>query len=242
MNIDEGKTATMRIPPQVNAVSIVLLGHFNPIIFRPEWFRDKSILIGSDFDEITIDIINPEIVQFRLSWDQLNVTRDRFLVTVVQEPIIRVQDFFVSSFQRLPETPVSALGLNREVHFDCGSVQAMHKIGDLLGPKEFWGDFVTHDGKRAGGLRALTMEQSILVNNEQARLDGKKGWIRVQVEPSARIVPTGMFVQVNDHYNLTSQTTLSDARGAADIVAADWTNSTSKAEGLIDRVMGIIGD
>jgi hypothetical protein len=232
----------MKISPQINGASIALLGHFNPIIFRPDWFRDKSILVGSDFDEVNIDIINPEIVQFRLSWLQITVTRDRFFVMVVQEPVIRIQDFFVSSFQRLPETPVSALGLNRDVHFDCGSFEAMNEIGDVLAPKEFWGDFVTDSGRRAGGLRSLTMEQSILVNNEPAPLDGKKGWIRVQVEPSARITPTGIFVTVNDHYILTADGTLSDARAAADIVAADWADSKSRAEALIDRIMGIIRD
>jgi len=229
----------MRIPVEISGASIVMMGHFNPIIFRPEWFRDKSILIGNDFDRVEINLIHPEVVQFKIPWGQISVDRNRFMVLANQEPVIRIQDFFVHCFQRLPETPVSALGLNREVHFDAGSLEARDRIGDILAPKEFWGDFVTHDGRRAGGLRTLVMEQSIGINNHSARLDRKKGWIRVHVEPSSQI-PTGTFVLVNDHYDLTSEGTLSDAKAAADIVAVEWPESKSRAEGLIDRIMGIV--
>ena len=43
----------MRIPVEISGASIVMMGHFNPIIFRPEWFRDKSILIGNDFASLS---------------------------------------------------------------------------------------------------------------------------------------------------------------------------------------------
>lgn len=56
----------MRIPPQISGLSAVALGHFNPLIFRPEWLRDKEIAVGSDFEGIKIDIVHPEIVSLKL--------------------------------------------------------------------------------------------------------------------------------------------------------------------------------
>jgi hypothetical protein len=71
----------MRIEPQFSGSSIVALGHLNPLIFRPEWLRDKEILIGSDFEGIAIDIVHPEIV---LPWGQMQVDRNRFAISGAQ--------------------------------------------------------------------------------------------------------------------------------------------------------------
>jgi hypothetical protein len=77
---------------------------------------------------------------------------------------------------------MNAVGLNLDVHFPAGSEQARHHIGDVLAPKDFWGDFVkTEDGERAGGTRSLVMEQSIVKEGRRTRLDGRFGWIQVKV-------------------------------------------------------------
>jgi hypothetical protein len=59
------------------------------------------------------------------------------MITTVQEPVVAVADFFVKCFQMLPETPMTALGINREIHFPAGSLEAWHRIGDTLTPKTF---------------------------------------------------------------------------------------------------------
>jgi hypothetical protein len=227
----------MRISPQISACSIVGLGHFNPLIFRPEWLRDKEILVGSDFDAIAVDVLHPELVSFKLPWGQILVDRDRFTISAIQEPLVRAQDFFVKCFQFLPETPVLALGMNREVHFPSGSETARDHVGDVLAPKTFWGEFVLSDGKKAGGMRSLVMEQSVAKEGRRARVDGSYGWIQVKVEPSVRPdVSYGIFVQVNDHHDLADNRS-ADGRMAAELVAEKWDSSKRAAEQLIDKIM-----
>jgi hypothetical protein len=152
----------MRIPPQISAASIVALGHLNPLIFRPEWLRDKEIVVGSDFEGIEIDVIHPQIVAFKLPWGQMQVDRDRFTIIATQEPSVRAYDFFVKCFQALPETPITAVGLNREVHFASGSEKARDHVGDVLAPKAFWGDFVLRNGAKTGGLRSYRGFRSLI--------------------------------------------------------------------------------
>lgn len=227
----------MRIAPQISGAGIVARGHFNPLIFRPDWFNSKEILVGADYDNVKIEIIHPEIVNFNLPWGAMQVDQETFSITCVQEPHIRVHDFFVKCFQNLPETPISALGINVEVHFEAGSEEACDRVGDTLAPKEFWGDFVKKDGKKFGGLRTLIIEQS--ANSGEGRFvrqDGAKGWLRVQVEPSLRVT-YGIYVRVNDHYDLLDGQSLADGRKAAELVASKWDSSIGSSEKLIDKLM-----
>jgi hypothetical protein len=229
----------MRIPPQISGSSVVALGHFNPLIFRPEWLRDKEIVVGSDFEALKINIVHPEIVMLMLPWGQMQVDRDRFMIAATQEPSIRVCDFFVKCFQALPETPINAVGMNRDVHFPAGNEEARDHIGDVLAPKDFWGDFVKQkDGMKAGGLRTLVMEQAIIRDGRRARLDGLFGWIQVKVEPSLKSeVPNGVFVEVNDHYDMVLEGRSSDGKSAGELVAQRWDDFIETSDGLVDRIM-----
>jgi len=228
----------MRIPPQVSGCSIVALGHFNPLIFRPDWLQDKEIVVGSDFDGIAIDIIHPDIVQFRLPWGLLQVDRDRFSITAMQEPLVRACDLFVKCFQYLPETPIMAVGMNREVHFPTQDEMQRDRVGNTLAPTQFWRDLVESEGRKAGGLRTLTMEQSLIKEGRRARVDGAFGWIQVKIEPSVNSsVPFGIYVHVNDHFDLTGSSKNSNGKIVAELVAAKWDATVRAAEGWVDRVM-----
>lgn len=94
----------MRIEPQINAASITALGNFNPLIFRTDWFQAKEIVVGADFDNAKMDILHADVSSFRLPWGQMQVDRDRFQISATKEPLIRVCDFFVKTFQFLLET------------------------------------------------------------------------------------------------------------------------------------------
>jgi len=229
----------MRIEPQINAANITALGNFNPLIFRTDWFQAKEIVVGADFDNAKVDILHADVSSFKLPWGQMQVDRDRFQISAIKEPLIRACDFFVKTFQFLPETPIRAFGINREVHFDAGTARAWDFIGDILAPKEFWGDFVrAADGSKLGGLRVLMMEQAIAVRGRSTRLDGLHGWIRVQIEPSLHILK-GVFVVVNDHFDLMEGDLPADGRKAVELVLEKWETSLDRAEGLVDRIMGL---
>jgi hypothetical protein len=229
----------MRISPQISAASIVALGHFNPLIFGRDWLRDKEIVVGNDFEKLKTSIVHPDIVSYEMPWGTFQVDRTNFTIGTTREPLVRVHDFFVRCFQFLPETPISAVGINREVHFEAASEAARDRVGDVLAPKEFWDDFVQSEGQKTGGVRSLTMEHSIRKEGRLARMDGKFGYVRVKVEPSEhRDLRYGIYVQVNDHFDLvTPPDKLSDGRAAADLVTEQFERSMTNSERLIERVL-----
>jgi hypothetical protein len=229
----------MRLSPQVSAAAIVALGHFNPLIFAPDWLKDKEIVVGNDFGKLKILIVHPDIVSYEMPWGTFQADRNNFSITTTREPLVRAHDFFVRCFQFLPETPISAVGINREVHFETASEAARDHVGDVLAPKDFWGDFLQPEGQKAGGLRSLIMEQSIRKEGRLARTDGRFGHVWARVEPSSRQdIRCGIFVHINDHFDLTTPPDrLSNGRAVADLVAEQFERSITNSERLIDRLM-----
>jgi hypothetical protein len=226
----------MRIPPQTSSASIVAVGNFNPLILRPGWLKNKELIVGSDYEALQVEVIHPEIVAFQLPWGRVHCDRNQFSVTTLQEPLISVADFFEKCFQILPETPMNAVGINREIHFPAGSQTVADRIGDTLAPKQFWGDLIILGDKRFGGLRSLIMEQTITKDGVRRRLDGRPGYIHFRVEPSQRKdVPFGIFSQVNDHYDLPD----SDGRAASELVSEMWNSAMARAEAWFDKLMSL---
>jgi hypothetical protein len=231
----------MRIKPEVSQASVVAVGHFNPLILRPDWLRDKELIVGSDSEQLQIEVIHAELVVIKFPWGRLQCDLNQFVIAVDQEPMVSASDFFVRCFQTLPETPIRALGINREIHFPAGSEQNQHKVGDTLAPKEFWGPLLQLGEKRAGGLRTLVMEQTVVEDKRKMRLDGRPRYVQFRVEPSARgDVPFGIFCQLNDHFDLMLKGKPSDGRKAAELVSEVWPASMERAENWADHLMSII--
>jgi hypothetical protein len=170
----------MRITPQVSQVTIVAVGHFNPLILRPDWLRNKDLIIGSDSEQLHIEVMHAELVLLAFPWGRLHCDHNQFVVSTLQEPLVTAHDFFVKCFQMLPETPIRAVGINREIHFPAGSAEKLHQMGDTLAPKEFWGPLLMDGQKRIGGLRSLIMEQAVVRDGLKYRHDGRPGAYPIQ--------------------------------------------------------------
>jgi hypothetical protein len=231
----------MRLKVQVSQVTIVAVGNFNPLILRPDWLRDKELIVGSDSEQLQIEVLHAELAILQFPWGRLVCDHNQFVISTDQEPIISACDFFVKCFQMLPETPIRAVGINREIHFSAGSSQALHRVGDTVAPKEFWAPFIMEGEKRIGGLRSLIMEQAIIENDMKYRRDGRPGHIQFKVEPSLRMdVPFGVYAHINDHFDLTSRGQPSDGRSASELVTDVWAASMEQAENWFDHLMSIV--
>src|SRR5262245_43736296 len=101
----------------LNRMAIVFRGSFNPAIFHPSWFARHDILRAAEADEARVQILNGHITDFKTGWVQVQVTRDRFAAVSVnggyEGPLL---DLVLSTFTILEHTPLSQLGMNREVH------------------------------------------------------------------------------------------------------------------------------
>jgi hypothetical protein len=174
--------------PEISSGSIVLVGSFNPAIFQPEWFLRQNLLSKGEVESAEIKIVHPQICQFETERFFVQVSHDRFTVisktSTNSEPL---RDLVMGTFFVLEHTPVNALGLNSQMHFQMESVTAWHRLGDKLAPKEAWAEILPG--------RPGMLSLSIITDRETPA--GSK--VHVKVEPSVRL-KHGVYFETNEHY------------------------------------------
>ena len=228
----------MQIAPEIDGVSIVLLGSFNPAIFTPAWFALHGLLPKGVADSAELAVAHQQVTSFVADWLRLEVTPDRFQVETVQAPHIRVHDLAMRVFEEhLPHTPLTAFGINRNVHFQVENVAARDRLGRTLAPVEPWGTWGQELGLDGayGGMTSLTMSQ---INPKQRPVGGQ---INVTVQPSGRVGDghTGVYVRINDHYAL-GNTGPSAAGRSMELLETNFKSSQDRSETIIDHVMSLV--
>ena len=173
----------------LDAVAVVIVGRFNPAIFSPAWLRLHNLIGEEEAAEAKVQYIVPPAASFSTNWLNVNVEEERLsLGTVVSHDFERLRDTAVGVLTVLNQTPVAAMGINRECHWRVDSPERFHEFGDFLAPKAFWSDRL-----------ALPGTQDLTI--ESVRRDEWQGVVRVTVQPSVRI-ETGVYARVNQHLDL----------------------------------------
>ena len=227
----------MRIVPEISGVSVVLLGDFNPAIFTPAWFVLHGLLQEDVADSAELRIAHRQVTEFVAEWLRIQVTSERFFAETLQAPPVRLHDLVARTFREyLHHTPITALGINHDVHFRVESFAERDRIGRTLAPVKPWGAWGQNlglDGE-SGGMMSLTMSQ--------IEPDGrpKGGQINVTVEPSVRVGKgrTGVNVRVNDHYAIEN-TNLGTAGRLMDLFEGNFDISLERSNGIIDHIMSL---
>jgi hypothetical protein len=211
------------MPPQIQGISIVLRGDFNPAIFHPSWFAYYELLRKEEVDAAKVQLIHPDAAVFSTEWLEFNAARDRFQVSTAQEAYYEyLRDLVVSILNLLTHTPLRVMGINRAFHYRFQSAQQWHNVGHTLVPKQQWESLLENPG-----MRTLVVEGK--------RTDGLQGYIQVRVAPSTR-VDYGVFVEVNDHYVLDSDKTPPGATEAMRILTELWTESMKRGLSIADKI------
>lgn len=103
-----------------------------------------------------------------------------------------------------PDATVTAFGINRDGHYDVGSVEARNRLGTRLAPPEAWGSWGANVRKTMeGDTKGTPMQGGVI--HIQMRLpfldDGIAGWLDVTAQPSV-VIPngTGVYFRANHHY------------------------------------------
>ena len=208
--------------------SIILVGQFAPWSCRPERLAKEGVFSLDDLTDPTNVLITAEYVQFTLPWLQFAVDPQRVQLATDESPHIRVHDFALSFLATLGPAPVAALGINRYSHYKCDSIEEWHKIGDRFAPKKPWGTFMDGEGPLKPGLRSILFEKP--------RREPKPGFTRVKLEPSILASP-GIFIEVNDHYELLDQGTPDVGEVAAEIIHSRWSISEAVQTQIAESVM-----
>jgi hypothetical protein len=227
----------MRIQPELSEVTIVLVGSLNPRIFTPDWFARHGLITDQEADAAEVEIVHSQITAFRTDWLNLRVEPERFQAITTEAPYVRLSDIVVRTFNELlSHAPLTKLGINRQVHFDVGSFDARDRIGNLLAPKEPWGEWAPHliagDDEKRGGMVGLTMLQKDVD-------DRKEGYIQARIEPSRRtgLLRSGIYMQVNDHYEAKDPDKVTGADEIIEILSDRFDKSIQRSEWIIDQIM-----
>ena len=227
----------MRIAPDLGDASIVLVGSFNPRIFRPDWFARTGPVTEAEAGAANVEIIHPEITLLRMDWLRIRVEPGRLIATTEEAPFIRLADLVVRTFREfLGHTPIGMLGINREVHFSVGDEETKDRIGNLLAPKEPWGEWGPQiaGGKypeKHGGMRGLVMEQRELE-------DRFRGHIQARVAPSTK-VKAGIYMHINDHYEAEAPDDVVGCDEVVSILERQFDVSIRRSEWIIDQIMAL---
>ena len=202
---------------EIEGMDIVLVGDFNPSIFQPAWFTSQELIRKEEDEAAKIEIIHPEIVQFSLDWLHLQVTRNKFSATTSQNPYYNIlKDLVSSTFNILTHTPISKMGINKNMHFQMASEDDWHALGHRLTPKEIWNQILEKPG-----MRSLSIQGK--------RTDDFNGYILVRVEPSRKIHP-GVFIHVNDHYEIKDPESVLGCSEIMNILSSSWESSISQSD------------
>ena len=197
----------MRYQPVNQSVSIVVIGKLNPAIFSPAWLRLHGVVSAAELEAANVTVIHPEVTDFAIDTLRIQVTPQKLSIITTELPFVRVADIMIAIFGKLlPHTPAYQLGINLQLHFNLESSAQRLKLGRMLAPTLPWGAWGSRldpdDEARTGGLRSLTME-------EVSPADRHGGFRRVQIEPSLlsdQLKLCGIFMAVNDHYELDKST------------------------------------
>ena len=108
------------------------------------------------------------------------------------------------------------MGINYDSHFPMDSEDAWHDIGHRVTPKEIWNKVL-----KKPGLRSLTIQGE--------RPDDHKGRIAVRIEPSNR-VRYGIFININDHYELQDPESVSGCEAIIDMLESEWKASITRSQ------------
>lgn len=170
-------------------LAIVLTGKFNPAIFQPWWFCANELIPRQEVNAATTKIVHEDVTVFHTDWLELFVDRDKFQAGTPQEAFFEpLRDLVKGTFELLSHTPLQALGINCHFHYTLDSDRVLEKLFGLLAPSTNWQGTLQHP-------RMMTLIM------QGKRPDELPGSVQVKVEPSIKVSP-GVFVDVNDHYEL----------------------------------------
>lgn len=103
--------------PEAEGLDLVLVGSFNPAIFHPEWFFRQGIITEQDAKEAKVQDVSSEITIIQMCGILLQCVSDRFsLGTKNISNAERMQDLIRQTFSLLSHTPITACGINPNVH------------------------------------------------------------------------------------------------------------------------------
>ncbi len=181
------------ITPELEGISLVVVGNFNPAIFHPLWFAAHDVLSVDEANEAEVQLMSDELVIFNTEWFQWRAFAQRIMIDVSDLSRVReAVDLLTNTFNLLGHTPIKAFGLNRNCHVRLESFESLDHLLQTAAPPGLWSDVIK--GPRPS---------SVTVESEVEKTDSLQSRLEVQLERSKRVLP-GLFAEINRHYQVRS--------------------------------------
>lgn len=224
----------MRHAPEIQEVSIVVVGDFNPDAINPHWLAFHELISAEEADEATTQV-STFSVQIDLGWAKFYVDPNRVQILTSQSPWIRAHDFALKLLTDLiPSNAATALGINVSRHFPL-SFKEREILGHKLAPREpwgKWGESLINTDSPDNGLNSITMRQG---SNLGAEFNA---FVDVKVSTSPILKAAGIRIYVNDHYSFSEnpKSKLSTMI-AAETLATRFEESLARSGDIIDDIL-----
>lgn len=233
------------LKPELTGAAVVGAGAFNPAIIHPMWLAEKDLLDASSAEAALSPsanppcIVTPQVAAFRAGWVWVQITQQQAVFsTVYSGRETDLRDLAKGVFDLLPETPVHGLGINADVHVRLDSEDEWHAIGDLFLPKGLWEQLLP-DGpwkRRPDGIRVGMRTMTIEVTRDD---EAAPGILRVEVAPSVRVLPYGLYIGLNGHFNIRDDEWIGTAYTAGKVLMAQWDSTRAEESQLIDAFLKV---
>lgn len=218
----------MPIQKEITALSLVFRGNFNPSIFHPIWFHNQGLITEQEKEKAQEKVTTlSDLATFETDWFVFQITIDRMLLYTTKEPYFdKLLGLTISILEILPQTPITTFGINNESHFKIQDEKSYQDIGDRLAPKEKLWDQILTDPK----LKNIVIE-------EKPRRDGREGYVQVKVEPSSRVKPQGIYIQMNDHFDVNNDKMVESGNmKAKSIMNESWKDNQERWEEVYSNI------
>lgn len=216
--------------PKIEGVSVVLVGIFNPAIFHPAWLAANNLIREEEASEESVKLIHPELTQLDLGWLKVLVERNRFQASTAQTAYYApLRDLVLGAFTLLSHTPITALGINRDLHYGLDPERLDQIIGGLVVQSQ-WAEIID-----SPALSTLIMRAP--------RTTPYPGYVQVHIQPSNRLREmgtTGLYVHINEHYELGSlDDRLHSHERLRDILEKHWDKALSTNAIIASKILAL---
>ncbi len=216
---------TMKLKPEKQTVSIVLLGQFTPALFQPTWFAARGLIREQEAEAAEIKVIHPQVTQFRSEWLQIYVNVSSFQALTTRESYNEpLRDLVLGIFSLIEHTPVSAMGINCDFEYIFRDQKSWHEIGHRLAPKKVWEGVMD-----SPGLLHLIMQGN--------RPDKYSGYLRASINSAG---DAGLTIQVNDHYQIEAINKIEpQTQIVLRILREQWRESLNRGLRIAEKIIDI---
>jgi hypothetical protein len=220
--------------------SIVAVGNFNPPIFSPDWLNRNGLIGDGDVEfakKAASYVISPDVCRFETEWFTLQVVAQQFSLTSKGALTPLLKDLATGIFTIIDHTPVTALGLNFEANFKIPTLDELHKIGDVLVPKNIWHKIYPDDDHQSIGMANLTITVDPHKRDENFSNGNKKN---ISVRRSTA-TPNGVYFIFNDHYPFTKDETSKSTPANCLVRRIDdhWEELKSEAQNVFESIINL---